>query len=202
MSGADSYELWRWHNGAWTQLDNADDPGGLSYTDTNVALGQRYWYTVAAVVAGLRGDWSDFVPVALTPAAPTLTASAASETSITLAWSAVSGADSYELWRWYDGAWTQTGGALTATTYTDVALFSATQYWYVMRAVNAAGAGPWSDYAQATTPVVLPTPAPTNTPLPGDYWIGADCADNGRVDGDGTPQNPPQPNYDCSPFLP
>ena len=56
MTGADSYELWRWHNGAWTQLDNSDDPRGLSYTDTNVAFGQRYYYTVAAVVAGLRGD--------------------------------------------------------------------------------------------------------------------------------------------------
>ena len=204
VDGADSYQLWRWRNGVWTQLDNAGDPRGLSYTDANVSLGQRYWYTVAAVIAGHLGAWSEFTLVALTPAAPTLTASAADVTSVTLAWDAVDGADSYELWRWYDGAWTQIGGALTATTYTDGALASATKYWYIMRAVNTAGAGPWSNYAPATTlsPMPTPTSAPVNTPMPGPYWIGEDCADNGRVDGDGTPQNPPQPDYDCSPYYP
>ena len=204
VDGADSYQLWRWRNGVWTQLDNAGAPRGLSYTDANVSLGERYLYTVAAVIAGRLGAWSEFTLVALTPAAPTLTASAAGATSVTLAWDAVDGADSYELWRWQDGAWTQIGGALTATTYTDSALASATKYWYIMRAVNTAGAGPWSNYAPATTlsPAPTPIPAPVNTPMPGPYWIGEDCADNGRVDGDGTPQNPPQPDYDCSPYYP
>ena len=204
VDGADSYQLWRWRNGVWTQLDNAGAPNGLFYTDANVSLGERYRYTVAAVIAGHLGAWSEFTLVALTPAAPTLTASAAGATSVTLAWDAVDGADSYELWRWQDGAWTQIGGALTATTYTDSALASATKYWYIMRAVNTAGAGPWSNYAPATTlsPAPTPTSAPVNTPMPGPYWIGEDCADNGRVDGDGTPQNPPQPDYDCSPYYP
>ena len=83
--------------------------------------------------------------------APALTATAASASEITLTWGAIIGATSYELWRWHDDAWTQIGGALTATGYSDAGLSPATEYWYAVRAVNADGASPWSDYASATT---------------------------------------------------
>ena len=80
-----------------------------------------------------------------------LTATAASASEITLTWNAVTGATSYELWRWYNNAWTRIGGALTATSYSDGGLSPATAYWYTVRAVHAGGVGPWSDYASATT---------------------------------------------------
>ena len=108
--GAERYELWRWHNGAWTQLDNPATPSDRSYIDTNVVAGQSYWYIVVGVIAGRKGDWSNQVLVTLPPAALTLTATLDSPTSSIVTWNAVAGADSYELYRWRDGgAWIQVG---------------------------------------------------------------------------------------------
>ena len=94
--------------------------------------------------------------------APALSVQAVGATSITLSWSAVTGAESYELYRWRAGhqSWVQVGGALTATTYSDTGLAAGT-YYYVMRAVNAGGPGPWSDFVSAT-PSTSATPTPTS----------------------------------------
>ncbi len=65
VAGADGYELWR-YDSAWTRLDSSADP--LALFDTDVTVGQTYWYSVSAVVAGRRDAWSEYVPVTPAPA--------------------------------------------------------------------------------------------------------------------------------------
>ena len=57
----------------------------------------------------------------------------------------------YELQRWYGGQWTTVGPApaADAKTYTDRGLEPGATYYYSLRAMNAMGAGPWSDVVSA-----------------------------------------------------
>ena len=90
-----------------------------------------------------------------TPPAPTgLQATAASETSIVVTWTAVSGATGYTLERAAasaPGSFTQVGGSLTAATYTDNDVSPATAYSYRVAAVNANGTGTFSNTVSVTT---------------------------------------------------
>ena len=203
VEGATGYELWR-YDSEWTQV-GGDTLTGTSYTDSGLTAGQKYYYAVAAVNAAGQGPWSENVSVTLSPdtqqtptptqastldptptltstpsplLAPELSVQAAGAASVTAAWTAVEGATGYELWR-YDSEWTQVGGALTGTSYTDSGLTAGQKYHYAVAAVNAAGQGPWSesvsvtlspDTQQTPTPTATPTPAldptPTSTPSP------------------------------------
>ncbi len=96
-------------------------------------------------------------------AAPALTVQAASATSVTATWTAVDGATGYVLYR-YDNAWSQVGGTLTGTSYTDSGLTSGQTYHYAVAATNAVGRGPWSDSVQVTLPGTAATATPTSTP--------------------------------------
>jgi acyl-CoA thioesterase-1 len=74
--------------------------------------------------------------------APTgFTATAASSTQINLSWSAVAGAVSYKLERSLTGTnglsgWTQVGGTITTTSFSDTTVSAGTQYFYRLRAVG------------------------------------------------------------------
>ena len=156
VDGASGYELWR-YDSSWSQVGGALTT--TTYSDGGLTSGRTYYYVVRATNAAGAGPWSNYAqatpsasPGTQPPsAAPALSAQAAGATSVTLTWNAVDGASGYELYRWHDGAWTRIGGGLTATSYSDGGLSPATAYWYIVRAVNAGGAGPWSDYASATT---------------------------------------------------
>ncbi len=90
-----------------------------------------------------------------TPPAPTgLTATATSETSVDVSWTAVTGATSYVLERAdasAPGTFTQVGGSITATTYTDDDVSPATAYSYHVAAVNSEGTGTFSSTVSVTT---------------------------------------------------
>ncbi len=105
---------------------------------------------------------SDLFKPASPPPAPSGVSATAGNAQVTLSWSAVSGATSYNVKRA-----TATGGpyatvaAVTTTTYTDTGLTNGTTYYYVVSAVNAAGESPNSTEVNATPEPSLP-PAPTN----------------------------------------
>jgi len=87
------------------------------------------------------------------PAAPTgLTATAAGAT-IAVSWDAVSGATSYRLERadaTAPGVFTQIGGAITATTFSDAAVVANRVYSYRVAAVNTAGTSAFSSVVSAS----------------------------------------------------
>jgi hypothetical protein len=129
-----------------------------SYTDTNVMAGTENYYTVAATNSAGTGPVSAeanaIVPVA--PAAPAeLVATAKSSSEIDLAWTAPTGTvGSYSVFRG-----TAAGGesatalaiGLTSPSYADRSVIAATEYFYKVAAVNAAGQGPSSNEVSATT---------------------------------------------------
>ena len=99
------------------------------------------------------------------PSVPSLTV-AATESSVNLRWSAVTGAARYELWVWdsvNDGR--QIGGnSLTGRTFTHTDVVAGRTYHYAVRAVGATGVeSAWSPYTLATIASHTPTPTATHT---------------------------------------
>jgi glucose/arabinose dehydrogenase len=81
----------------------------------------------------------------------TVTATAASATSVNVTWSAVSGASSYEVFRSADGTNYASVGSTSAASLTDSGLQSNTAYLYKVRAMSASATGPLSNADLATT---------------------------------------------------
>jgi hypothetical protein len=129
----------------------ANNVSGTSFTDNAVANGFTYFYQVTAEPSGneaCASAPSTCVSVTPTggggtctpPGAPTgLTATAASSTQINLAWSAVSGATEYHVYRstTSGGPYTQVG-TTTTTSFSNTGLSCNTAYFYVVRAANSA----------------------------------------------------------------
>ncbi|MBN1669829.1 MAG: fibronectin type III domain-containing protein [Kiritimatiellae bacterium] len=135
-----------------------------SYTDSGLSGGTTYYYMIrsenAAGVSAYTAPVTATTGVA-TPAAPSgLTATAASSTSVALAWTDnASNETQYKIDRRQSGtdAWVRVAepGADT-TQYTDSGLSPNTEYYYMVKASNAAGNSPYSNVAAATTDEGLP----------------------------------------------
>jgi len=117
------------------------------------------------------------------PATPSgLTATAASSSQINLAWTAVSGASSYDVYRSLTsgGTFSRLGSepTTTSTSYQNTGLAASTTYYYKVSALNDYGESAASSETHATTqaesggggvtmpPQVSPTPSPTPTVTP------------------------------------
>ena len=89
------------------------------------------------------------------PAAPSgLTASAASSSQVNLTWTDNSDNESaFAVWRQGGGAASARVAALAPNTtrFTDTGLTPGTAYTYEVRAINNAGASPWSNQVTGTT---------------------------------------------------
>ena len=107
-------------------------------------------------------------PTGTAPSAPTaLHATGTTSSSVSLAWTASSGATSYNVYR--NG--TKVGSA-TATSFTDTGLAAATTFSYAVTAVNTAGESAMSTAVSATTSAAAPPPTGGGLPahvLTG-YW--------------------------------
>lgn len=96
-------------------------------------------------------------PVSVPPAPTGLTVTGKSSSTVTLAWTAVSGATGYKVLR--NG--TQVG-TTTSISYTDTGLSASTSYTYTVEAYNSAGTSAASSSVSATTAAPgTPPNAPT-----------------------------------------
>ncbi|MGC3992384.1 MAG: fibronectin type III domain-containing protein [Chthoniobacteraceae bacterium] len=129
--------------GTYPLITGASGISATSFTFGTAPSG--YTYTLSAS----SGTLSLIVSA---PSAPTGLAATVGDTQVTLNWSAVSGATSYNLKRstTSGGAYTTIATGLTATSYTDTGLTDDTPYYYVVSAVNNVGESANSTQISAT----------------------------------------------------
>jgi hypothetical protein len=127
--------------------------------------GAPFDYTTGAItnqplVTTLTGDDAPPPPNGAPYAVTGVTATGGTN-QVTVSWTAVSGATSYQLYRTANSgseAATPTVTGITGTTYTDTGLNPGTTYYYRVVAVNGSGASGFSTEAKATTPGTNPDP--------------------------------------------
>jgi titin len=127
-----------------------------SYTDGTAANGTKYYYKVAAVngggTSGLSGEASA-TPEPSAPGTPTGLTATSGNSSVTLNWTAVSGATSYSVYRGTTAGGesaTALASGVTTASYTDSTAANGTKYYYKVAAVNAGGTSGLSGEASAT----------------------------------------------------
>lgn len=119
-----------------------------SYLDSTVTNGVTYSYTVAAINAlgsSAESSSASVTPAALVLSAPTGLAASAGNAQISLSWTAVANATSYEIYR----NSTLLGTSATAS-YVDRTAVNGTAYSYAVKAINGGTASALSNSVTAT----------------------------------------------------
>ncbi|MDR1470713.1 MAG: glycosyl hydrolase 53 family protein [Spirochaetaceae bacterium] len=211
---ADTYAVYRADSasGPWTTPIN-DTITGTTYTDNDASLepGTPYYYQVKAHNGHGWGNPS----TTLTASTLALTAPASFQVStydtysITLGWTAVSGATAYKIYHAQspdtpaDNAYSALSGADNlasgTTTYTHDSLSSSETHWYKISAVYGAhGEGPLSVAVSATTGAPPPPPAYATVAM-NSGTLDADFSNSGKAASSTTSLSPSTtPNYDIA----
>jgi fibronectin type 3 domain-containing protein len=162
-------------SGAEAQIAAVSTTG---YSDNNVTNGTKYYYVVSAYNSyGPSANSAEVnaTPVAPPPpSAPTGLVATAGNTQVMLAWTASTGATSYNVKRsTTSGSGYQTVGSPATTSFTNTNLTNETTYYYVVTAVDSAGeSGPSSQASATPTAPAQPPPAPTGlTATPGNAEV-------------------------------
>jgi fibronectin type 3 domain-containing protein len=174
VSGATSYNIyWATTSGvttSGTKITAATSP----YVQTGLAASTTYYYIVTAVnasgqsVASAQVSAATNAPVVVIPAAPAGVTATGGANQVSISWSTVSGATSYNIYYATTSGVTKTSGAKIVNAsrpYLQTGLAAGTTYYYIVTAVNSAGEGAASAQASAATnaPVVLDGLALYNT---------------------------------------
>jgi cellulose 1,4-beta-cellobiosidase len=163
MSGATSWNVYRSINGGAFAL--AATVGGTGFVDQGLTDGVNYSYELTAVNS--IGESAPSTAVSTTPqvppAAPVSLSAAGSSGSfaVNLQWAASSGASSYNVLRTSTsgGGYAVIASGILTTTSTDSTVFAGQTYYYVVQAVNAAGAIS-ANSPQASALVIPSIPVP------------------------------------------
>jgi Fibronectin type III domain len=163
-TGATSYNVYRGTtSGGESATAIATGIASPSYSDTGLTNGTAYFYKVAAVNSagtGVQSSEASATPEPAAPAAPTGLTATAGNASVSLAWTASSGAASYNVYRG-----TTSGGesptaiatGIASASYSDTGLTNGTKYYYKVAAVNGAGTSGLSSEVTATPEPAKPT---------------------------------------------
>ncbi len=164
VSGATSYAVAEWINGAWTTIASLGS-GSTSYAVTGLSPGSTYSFEVgAANSAGT--DWAGSqnattLSAAVAPNAPTFTLTPVSSAQININWNQVSGATSYAVGEWINGTWTTIASLGSgSTSYSVTGLSQGVTYYFEVAAANSVGTT-WAAWQSAVT--LAPPVAPTFT---------------------------------------
>ncbi|CAK0772302.1 hypothetical protein CCP3SC15_4520002 [Gammaproteobacteria bacterium] len=151
VTGATSYSVYQGTT-AGGESPTAAKTGvtGTTVTLTGLTNGATYYFKMVAVNA--TGSSASSNEVSATPISAPVISAVAGNAQVTLSWSAVTGATSYNV---YKG--TTAGGESSTATKTDVtgasvtitALTNGTKYYFKMKAVNANGASSYSNEVNA-----------------------------------------------------
>jgi fibronectin type 3 domain-containing protein/regulation of enolase protein 1 (concanavalin A-like superfamily) len=179
VSGASGYNVKRATTSGGPYTTIKTDLASTSFTDTTPVNGTTYYYVVSAT--NLGGESPNSTEASATPLAPPaipagLTALAGDGT-ISLDWTASTGATSYNVKRATTpgGPYTTLASGVTGTSYDDNDLPSGATYYYVVSGVNAVAESANSTEASATTIPAAPTGL-TTTPGNGQVTLSWNAA--------------------------
>ena len=141
-----------------TKIANASSPAVL----TGLAAGTTYYHIVTAENSAGEGAASVQVaattltttPAPTAPAAPAGVSAAGAVNQVTISWSAVSGATSYNIYYATASGVTKTSGSKisnASSPYIQTGLSAGTTYYYIVTAANSAGESAASAQASAAT---------------------------------------------------
>ena len=165
VPGAESYNVYRAESedGPYTRINSTT---ATSYVNTGAKEGVTYYYKVTAVSAGGESEFSNIVSGQAKaepqkPAAPVVKiGSSASSGKPMLTWSAVTGAESYNVYRAEsaDGVYTKIN-TTTATSYVNTGAKEGVTYYYKVTAVNDIGESDASNVVSGQTKVTPQKPS-------------------------------------------
>lgn len=143
-------------------------PSATTYTDTNLSSGTTYYYKVQAVnSAGTSNPTAviyattDSFNVVLT-APSNITATSISGSQISLAWSPVGAATSYNVYRAPSASGNYAHiASVTTANFTDSGLTANATYYYKIQSSGGTGLSPNSNAVSATVNIADTVPAPT-----------------------------------------
>jgi fibronectin type 3 domain-containing protein len=150
-----NYKVFRSGNPYGTYSLIAQDVAVTTYNDYAVEAGTDYFYKIVACYGEIESQQSAWnkgnsgtVPAELSPPAGVSATDGTHGTYITITWLASTGADYYRVYRATgpDGPFSQVGNDITSLSYQDSAISVSTQYYYRVKAFNAA-ASMESDYS-------------------------------------------------------
>jgi fibronectin type 3 domain-containing protein len=162
VAGADSYNVYR--STASGQEQWVANVTTNSFVDTGLTNGTTYFYTVTAGTGNLESGFSTEVSAApgapaapvdpiTTPAAPVDLTATPSDSTVSLSWSAVAGADSYNVYRSTASGQEQWVTNVTDPSYVDTDVAGGTIYYYTVTAGNGDLESGFSNEASATIPI-------------------------------------------------
>lgn len=171
VGNATSYNIY-WSQTAGVTTANGTKIAGATnpYIHSGLAAATKYYYIVTAVngagesaaSAEASATTNSTPPPPALPAAPAGVTATGGTKQVTLSWSAVSTATSYNIyWATTSGVTPAIGTKISGVTSPAVhtGLPDSTTYYYVVTAVNGTGEGVASVQVAATT--ITPTPVPT-----------------------------------------
>ncbi|MHC1682971.1 MAG: leucine-rich repeat protein [Clostridiaceae bacterium] len=146
VTGASGYEVWRSTSSAGTYtLAGAVSATALSYNNVGLSTGTTYYYKIRAYrivgITKIYGNFSTVVSAKPVPAVPVnFKAVRTSPTSITASWSAVSGANGYEVYRFNSSNGTYSlVRTTTSLSFVNTGLITGNPYYYKVRAYRLVG---------------------------------------------------------------
>jgi len=190
VSGATGYSVKRATTSGGPYTTVQTDVTATSFTDTGLTNGTTYYYVVSA--SNLGGESPNSTEATATPLAPPAVpdglAAIASDSTVSLDWTASAGADSYTVKRATTpgGPYNTLASGVTGLTFTDNTVANGTTYYYVVSSVNAVAES--ANSAEVSAMPVPPVPAApaTLTATPGNatvalIWNEAQGADSYNV---------------------
>ena len=175
-AGAVSYTVYRsLSSSSATFTEFATGVVGLSFVNTDLTNGTKYYYKVRAIAAGGVSALSAAVSATPQPpppaTAPANLVAVPGNARVTLTWDPVAAATSYRVFRTTTGTWGASPVAtVTTPTFKNTGLTNGTAYSYKVFAHNPGGDGPASDVV-TSTPVAPPTPPTDVTAVAADHQV-------------------------------
>ena len=144
VEGAEAYQVFRKTSDSWVLLAEVTEPG---YQDDTAEDGVTYYYSVVAKCGDTLSSGEQYAQISRL-ASPEVTVKNFYN-GVSVQWTAVEGAESYDLYRKVPGgSWEVLKTGRTGLSYTDKTVKETAEYVYAVRAMNATGGSAYASSGQ------------------------------------------------------